>query len=58
MNNQFERAFDEIFCSDDFKQGKLDCKSGVPHKAGASSEYTRGYELEKRNAATKPTKRN
>ena len=38
--------------SDDFLQGQRDCKAGIPHEAGKSVNYDRGYgfqyELEQR----------
>lgn len=32
--------------SDDFLQGQKDCKNHVPHVAGKSEAYTRGYNTE------------
>lgn len=38
-----EQKFNEVFNADDFLKGQKDCKEGIPHKAGKSEDYNRGY---------------
>ena len=34
---------DKVESAEDFMRGQLDCKTGVPHQAGQSNDYDRGY---------------
>lgn len=40
-----QQPFNQVFNNPvgDFIDGQRDCKEGVPHQAGKSEEYTRGY---------------
>lgn len=40
------KTTDSISSADDFLQGQRDCQEGVPHKAGHSKDYDRGYMTE------------
>lgn len=46
--------------ADDFLRGQRDCKGGMPHKAGQSESYDRGYgaEYEKEQVQTELTRIN